>query len=321
MTAAGRRIINAIIVAALTGTLCALYNPDIAGKLVDMRWSFNAIRDVLAGLDPYRHEPSVNMIPYPLTAAVLVLPWALIPGSIGLALLFGAACGVLAYGVQRDGETWRLMMFLTPCTLLASQYAQWSPLVMAALYYPAMSLYFPAKPTLAIPVALSIRWKWQYIAAMAGVVVLSLLLKPDWPFVWVAQTRSYGGVIPALTFIAPLALIAALFWWRTGSPTARFFTLMCLTPQHRYFYDQLLLWYLPRTPRQGLMLLIPSWAMLFYLLRTFDGIGVDAAYMLVSSYIPAFAVVCWQQYSNRKQRAATARTAQHATDSNATEMS
>lgn len=287
-------MLTALLLGFLSFWLYWLNHPTLNGVFVDSGWAVNAAQDLLAGRDPYRHTPSVDLIPYPLTAAVIAFPFALLPGSTGLALLFGAAGAGLAYGVLRNGEYWRLLLFVSPCYLYALLYGQWSPLFALVMLQPVLAPLLAAKPTLALPVALSIRWTWRRIVATGAIGAISLLLMPSWPWRWLNQLQSYGGFVPIL--LMPGFALALLFW---RSRDARFFALMTITPQHRLFYDQLLLFTLPKTARQMLALTLLSWVALGWSLLDVPLLWSGAPQVIYLIYVPALLIVLWQQWQER----------------------
>src|SRR6185295_3440555 len=176
-------------------------------ELVDLSWSFNAARDLLAGRDPYRHPPHANLIPYPLPAALVALPFALLPGGLGIFLLFGISSALLAYGLLRDGASWRLLTFAGPGFVMAALGKQWTPLLMSSMFYPWLAFVLVAKPTLAPPVALTSHWRSRSFAVGAGIAALlvgvSFALMPDWPLRWLSQIGAYSGFIPIITLAGP----------------------------------------------------------------------------------------------------------------------
>lgn len=291
-SAALRRWLIAIGIGLLSGLVCGWFNPNLDTTLVDLGWSFNAARDLVAGRDPYRHPISANLVPYPLTAAIIVFPWAMLPDNIGLIILFGLATGLLAYGVLRDQQYWRLMLFATPAYLMAVKSMQWSPFFMLVLFIPALAPILVAKPTLALPIALSTRWTIRRILAAMVIGVLSLLFMPSWPIRWISQTSGYDGFIPIISLLGPLFLCSLLFW---RNEQARFFFFLTITPQHRLFYDQLLIWMIPQTRQQMLVLTFSSWIAFFYVRQTYVTLWASAPYLLTLVYLPAFLIVLWQQ--------------------------
>lgn len=292
-TPRSRRILISLSIGLVAGILCSWFHPAFASYLRDLGWPFSAARDLLAQRDPYRHAVSETLIPYPLTAAIVVLPWTIFPGSLGLAIFMGGASALLAYGLIRDGDYWRLMVFLTPSYFAALRFTQWSPIFMLVFFYPFFAPMLLAKPTLALPVALSIRWTPARLLSVCSVGLISLLVMPNWPWRWLAQVGSYGGFIPMFSLLAPLFLVAGLFW---RNSQARLFLLLTLTPQHLFFYDQLLLWLLPQTRNQMLLLTLTSWMAFLYIYQTETLTFWDSApYILALMYLPALLIVLWQQ--------------------------
>lgn len=286
------RLLSAVLVGLLGVIIGWFFEPDPTRGLVDTSWALNAARDLLAGRDPYRHTAHTNLIPYPLTAAVVMMPFALLPGSLGVFVFFGLASGLLAYGMLRDGQPWRLFTFLGPGFVLAAFFKQWTPLLMAAIYYPLLSFVLVAKPTLGPPVVLTAPFSRRTLLVAGGIsaaiVLISLALMPDWPWRWIGQVGDYSGLVPLLTWMGPLLALALL---RVRERGARLLLLMALIPQQTYFYDQLLLWYLPQTARQILLLSVWSWLVLlvgWYLSGTLYG---GEIYVLLGVYLPALALV------------------------------
>lgn len=287
------RLLVAIAVGLFGALLCRFYNPAPEAGLVDLSWSFNAARDLLAGRDPYRHAPSVNLIPYPLPAALVVMPFALLPGPLGIYLLFGLASGLLAFGMLREGQLWSLFTFVSPAFTLAAWSKQWSPLLMAALFYPWLSFVLVAKPTLAPPIVLSAPWTRRSFAVAAAIgtaiVGVSFLLIPDWPWRWLAQVGEYSGFVPLLALPAgPLLALALL---RLRERRARLLLLCALVPQQTYVYDQLLLWAVPRTLREMLLLTVISWVALQLAWAMLNTLYGAAQFILLGIYAPALLMV------------------------------
>lgn len=282
---------SAVAVGLLGILLSWAYRPDPAQALVDTGWAINAAWDLLAGRDPYRHTPHANLIPYPLTAALVMLPFALLPGSLGIFAFFGLSSCLLAYGMLRDGRPWRLLTFIGPGFVLAAFAAQWTPLLMAAIYYPWLSFALVAKPTLGPPVALTARWSRRTLCIAGGsgaaVGVASLLIMPDWPWRWLGQVGDYSGMVPLLTWMGPPLALALL---RVRERGARLLLLMALIPQQTYFYDQLLLWYLPQTARQMVFLTSCSWIAVIVGMSLGSLYG-GTIYVLLGVYLPALVLV------------------------------
>ncbi|NCC32512.1 MAG: hypothetical protein EOM24_10900 [Chloroflexia bacterium] len=286
------RLWVACSIGLIAALLINLTHPNFNQVLTDIGWAFQAARDLVANRDPYRHPVSAGMVPYPLTAAIIVMPWALLPDNLGIMLFFGGGSALLAYGLLRDGHYWRLIVFVSPSYIMAIKSIQWSPLVMAVFFFPMLAPLLLAKPTLAMPVALSIRWNRYAIISTAVIVGLALLVMPDWPRRWIGQIGAYNGFTPLFTLAGPL-LLTSLFFWR--SLQARIFFLMTLTPQHFFFYDQLLLWMIPQTRRQMLVLTVVAWSGFLYVWQTHPSLWTSQPYILGFVYLPALLIVLWQQ--------------------------
>ena len=265
---------------------------DVDKILIDMGWALNAARDLWAGRDPYRHEPSMFLVPYPLTAAIIIFPLAFLPAIIGFAVLFGIVSTCLAYALTRDNQYWRLLIFVSPSYIMALKSIQWSPIFMLVLFFPAIAPVLLAKPTIALPIAFSIKWTPLRLLTTALIGIIPFLLIPDWHWRWIEQVKNYGGFIPLLSVLGPIFLVVVLFFHEFR---ARIFFIMTLLPQHRFFYDQLFLWIIPKSYRQMLTLTTFSWAGFYYTLTNFKTLWVDEIYLLTTFYLPAFLMILWQQ--------------------------
>jgi len=135
---------------------------------------------------------------------------------------------------------------------------QWSPLFAAALLLPALLPVAVVKPQLGVVLALAGRWRVRELAVVASFLLLSVVLLPSWPLQWIRQGKldQYEGRIPILVG-AGVLLASCLFLWRSGR--GRLVLGMSLIGQ-RYFYDQLLLFLVPKNVVEMIVLLSTSWA-------------------------------------------------------------
>lgn len=88
-----------------------------------------------------------------------------------------------------------------------------------------------------------------------GVCLLSLIIYPTWPLVWLSQIGQFQRFSPVATAVGPL-LLFALFRWRDKD--AQLFLLACLFPQ-RLYYDAFVLWLIPKTRKEILFTALLSW--------------------------------------------------------------
>jgi hypothetical protein len=233
-------------IALASGALCwaFLHHFQLGGG--DFTWSYQAARTILAGGDPYAHTPA-GAIPYPLPAAIVAMPFALLPSSeIAGAVFFGLSSGLLAFGLARQSPE-RMLIFLAYPYWAAMLTAQWTPLIMCAAFFPAAWAFCIVKPQIGLPVGLTSFSRGGLIAGTA-LLVLSFLLMPRWPIEWIPQLHGYLHFFPILVLPGPL-LAVTLRRWRDRD--ARLLLLCSVFPQ-RWFYDSFSLWLIPKT-RKGIV--------------------------------------------------------------------
>ncbi|NTV65400.1 MAG: DUF2029 domain-containing protein [Oscillochloris sp.] len=238
---AGRRAIFAalialiLVVAVLLGSPRARSGGDVIQPLVHARM-------LLVGADPLATPPAdASSIPYPLTASTLLIPLAWLPPPVlGVLVILSAvlACRLLAAAMAPVPVWWAWLLPLAYLPLIFNlTLVQWAPPLLLALAgglllerrgHPLLAglawLPLLAKaqlvPILAVPLGATLllerRWKalGAALAGWAGLLAISLALRPGWPLVWWAQTRPYTGGYSALVLAFPLLglplLLAAL---------------------------------------------------------------------------------------------------------------
>src|SRR5487761_2303862 len=270
---AAKAFLVAAIIGLLVGGLCfaALrahnsVKPEV--KAGDFERALRDGRDILAGQDPYRYPPGPYAIPYPL----------------------------LAYGIVRSGEEWRLAMLLSWSFAYAFLWVQWTPLICALWFLPGVAVAALVKPHIALPVLLAGRSprEWKWFIAPAVLLLVSLIVYPAWPWVWIKQTATYQGILPPILSLplGPLVLMALANW---RDRRAWLIVMLAAMPQ-RMVYDQLPLM-LAAENRKHLWLLIGmSWINCAIFFRS-DGWGAVPMgwqnFIVATLYLPAVAVVAW----------------------------
>jgi hypothetical protein len=227
--------------ARLTLGTCAGSNECEAG---DFTWAHRGIQQLLAGQNPY-HDPTLgegNPFPrndplfYPMPALLMALPFAPFPRELAGALFMGVSCGLLAFGLFRNGFS-NYALFLSAPFWFSLIAVQWSPLLVAAALLPTLLPLTLAKPNIGLPIFLSYP-TWRGFALSVGFVLVSLLVLPSWPLDWLNNASTHAVFQPVRVVPGFLLLLAALRWRR---PEARLLLLLALIPQ-RPIYDQLALW-------------------------------------------------------------------------------
>lgn len=227
----------------------------------DFGFPLRAARLLLRGRDPY-----VEMVPgvpgaagaflYPLPAALVAIPFAGLSDTVAGASFVAVSAGLLAYGLSAAGW-WRLLALMSPAFLLAFSVANWPPLLMASAVLPGMGWLAAAKPNIGI-VAFAYRPRWSSVIGGIAIVLVSFVVIPRWPIEWLSHVAKQE--IPhASTFAWPLGVVgfAGLLRWRT--PEGRALVAFTLIPVSAFPYDHLMLWLIPRTFREALLLTWTAW--------------------------------------------------------------
>lgn len=224
----------------------------------DFLWAMRAGAELFNGQDPYARTPGPHMLPYPLPAAFVGFPFSFFPPAIGAGLFFGLSAGVLVFVLTRRHASRPLILLAMPFWF-AMVWAQWSPLIMAAAFIPALLPVILIKPQIALPVGLT-HWSKSGLYACLAVMAISLAIYPTWPLVWLSQIQAgqhyYQRYFPFLSLpFGPLLLLALLRW---REPDARLLFMISLFPQ-RHFYDSFVLWLIPKSKREIIPTAILSW--------------------------------------------------------------
>jgi hypothetical protein len=187
----------------------------------------------------------------------------------------------MAWGLSRDGYR-RFPAFLSVPYIWACSSGQQSPLIVASILIGALGWLAPIKPNLGLA-SIACRPSRISVFGSAAFVILLFGLNAHWLTEWL-ETLPYRlpGVYraPILTLGGPAILLAALRWRR---PEARLLLVLALVPQNLLFYDQLLLWLVPRTWKESALLTCLSFPALF-LGNT--RIAASGMRVVVDSYAP-----------------------------------
>jgi hypothetical protein len=260
------RVLIAIAVAFVAGLIAAyvLSSASDPHNASDFTWYWRAGRALLHGRSPYQvinvegPYPYSEGFLYPLPAALIAAPFALLPLRAAMIAFCAALAGTLTFVLTRDGF-WRLPLLMSFPMLWCAQSGQWTPLVLAATVAPVLGGFAVAKPTLAAA-AFAYRPRRSFIISAAIALVASLAILPGWPNEYIAEvgTRTTANYhIPLLVFPGPALALAVLRWRR---PEARLLLVMSCVPQTMLFYDQLPLALVAATFRQALVFALASYA-------------------------------------------------------------
>jgi hypothetical protein len=315
-----RAIAKAWVAAAIIGTvaggLCfvtlrAHNSVDPGVKAGDFERALRDARDLLSGQDPYRYPPGPYAIPYPLPAGIAAMPLAWMPEVIAGSLFFGLSTMILAFGILRSGEEWRLAMLASWSFVYALLWVQWIPLICALWFLPGVAAVVLIKPHIGLPVLLVgefrkrlfERREWKWLIPPVVLLGASLAWYPSWPLVWYRQLGTYQGISPPLLAmpLGPLVLLSLIAW---RDRRAWLLVALAMMPQ-RMVYDQLPIMLVANSPRQLWILIAASWinCAIFFESNGWSNVPMGWQNFLVATlYLPGVAMVVWPELQRRLAR-------------------
>lgn len=254
------RIAIAVAVALGAGVYVWGYarsNPDFVSDF-DQVWA--GARALWDGKDPYQVVGPRGAflwkwpLYYPLPALLIAAPLGLLPVVAARMVFAGVSAGLFAYAITRDGFA-RLPVLLSISFITAVELVQWSPLLVAGMLMPALGWVAFAKPNLGAAMAayaLSRRWLAIAAAGSLALLAISMIVLPTWPMEWWRNVRSAPHFVAPVMRPAGFLLLAVLVKWRR--PEARLLAALACVPQTPTFYDHVLVFVVPRTSRESLIM-------------------------------------------------------------------
>lgn len=252
----------------------------------DFAWTWGSARFLAAGKNPYYMPIPQGVVQYPLIASFFGLPFAWLRPEAAAGVFYGLSSALLAFGLTRHGYA-RLLVFLAYPYWAGFLAAQWPPLIMASAFFPFLLPATLVKPQVGLPVALT-HLSRRGILACAGLLILSLIVVPRWPFLWLSQLGKYQHFFPLLVLPGPILALALL---RYRERDAWLLFLMACMPQ-RWFFDTLALWLIPKTRRELLGTAALSWGAgvwrWYHIPHSFTAVG---RWTVLSIYLPMLGVL------------------------------
>jgi len=260
----------------------------------DFGWTVRVARLLLAGKNPY----DTALEQYPLTAALFGLPFVWLRPEVASALFYGVSSALLAFGLTRHSYH-RLLVFLAYPYWAGLLAVQWSVIIFASAFFPLLLPVTMAKPQIGLPVAMT-HLSRRGIVACAVVVLLTVVVMPRWPLLWLGQLGHYEHFIPLLVLPGPM-LVLALGRYRDRD--AWFLLLTALMPQ-RWFFDAFILWLIPKSRREILFTAALSWGAgiwrWYHMPHSFVEVG---RVTVVFIYLPMLALILFRQFGRAENSA------------------
>jgi hypothetical protein len=271
------RLLVSIAIGISSGAMTWFLMARLGLGAADFNWAYDAARDIVAHRDPYA-ATLPGIIPYPLPAALFAVPFSWLPRGAAAGAFFGTSSALLAFGLTRNGFR-RLLVFMSYPYWAALITAQWTPLLAASACF---QLFLPvtlAKPHIGIPVA-GVNLSRRGLLFSVLVLAASFVISPTWLREWVGQLSSYQHFYPILVFPGILLALALL---RYRERDAQLLLLASIVPQ-RWFYDQFILFLIPKSRRELVYTTGISWIpgiwRWFHTPRTMSEVGLWAVLWL-----------------------------------------
>ena len=259
-----RRLLVALAITVAVGIVAhASYSHQPTGGMSDFDQVWIAANALRHGADPYAALRATGWpfpLYYPLTAAVIAMPFALLPIAWARLAFFATGAGLFAWTLGAVPH--RRLAFFSGSFVDAFALAQWDPFITGAIELPAFlaGAILSAKPTvgLALGIAYLLPFTRRTIAALAGAattLAISVALRPTWPVEFLAAAHNAPHIIAPVTLLplGPLVLLALPKWRR---PEARLLACLAVVPQTIVPYATVPLFLVPRARKETMVLVL-----------------------------------------------------------------
>jgi hypothetical protein len=253
-----------VVIALLVGVVAALVSyhqiteTNVARGVwrwgQDFTYPWRAAQALRVGVNPYdaiqpvpgSRFPFTNVLAYPLTAVLVVVPFANVHADLAAAVFEGFGFALAAYGLL-GVATWRLLLLVSAPAAWALSNGQWAPLLIGASLVPWLGGLVTCKPTIG---AALFAWRPDRRTIWGGIALLGVcfVLQPTWLLDWIRVSRHNPDVpryVPPIRMLGGPILALAILRWRL--PEARLLFCLACVPQNVFFSDQLALLLIPHT--------------------------------------------------------------------------
>lgn len=266
------RVIIGVVASVVAGAMVLSAYADNPRFTADFGQWHLAARTVLNGDDPYMTNGPGMKYPwpwpfmYPATVICLVMPFAWFPENIGAMVFVAISTFVMVMAITR--RSLHLLVLLVSLPFQSSAVlGQWSLLLTAAVFYPALGFLAVVKPQAGLPVVAATRDRrgLMFAAGISAVLLIaSFVLLPRWPAEWLrilSLSSNNERYLPPLLSVGGMFLPLALLRWRRRE--AWLLLGMSVLPQSLSFYFLLPLFTIPRNFGESVALAVISTAGIF----------------------------------------------------------
>ena len=200
---------------------------------------------------------------YPLTAAIVTLPFASLPEAWAAALFMVIGGAVFAWTLMEHGYA-PLAGFCSAALLGAAAGGQWAPLLVGSMVLPWIGVLFAAKPTVAAAYFVA-RPSWWPIIGGIVLVAIAFAVQPTWVSDWrhaielnSAMWERSPHFRAIVTVPGGLLVMLCLLRWRRAE--ARLVAALACVPLTPMPYETVPLFLVPRTAGEAALLSFASFA-------------------------------------------------------------
>lgn len=188
----------ALALAIVCASLVAIRSSKFPGSRSDFSQARFGAEAMLQRGNPYalsgpgRVFDAPRPVLYPATTYVAAIPFTFVSDHLASVIFVAISAFLLGYGATA-GSWHRLPMFPSIAFLSSIHLAQWSPLMTAAYFLPAVAAIGLVKPQSIVPVIAADRsWTSSRWFALGGAVLLavSFVMAPGWPAQWLGVNTS-----------------------------------------------------------------------------------------------------------------------------------
>ena len=263
-----RRAVAAVAIGAASFALALCFRLVFRQQSSDFDQIVLGARRILSGETPYTPTPLPGLqwpIYYPLPALLLGVPFMTLPVAWAHATFCGISGACFGWAMSADGDA-KLLALATWPYVLSVSLGQWGPLLMATTAMPMLGWLAIVKPNLGLALGIGYgdRWLgrpafWCNVAVVSLLLVASFILRPRWVGEWIGvlSTPTPHLIMP-IRATGGFLLLLAFFRWR--EPAARTLATLAFVPQTFSSYDSLLVFLVPRTRRESLVLVAATTA-------------------------------------------------------------